>query len=270
MSLPPEIRNEVYALVLAEHTTIHIRARPRKHFDEVAFLHLAGESIRPWREPSLLHANRAIRSEASAMYYKVNVFEISLLLSEAHHAVDWLRSIVSRCGTDPFRHFNFYVRKCQWEHFRHVYSIAALFKDFDLVLRPEPVSVDDIGARPGPYQRSRGRGEAECRQRYADSLFELRTQVRSYLEKLSKQLWNWDKRHGGSAGSKNGLRRSAWSGWRARWQNGMRSPCLKRSPGNASRKGESGDNDFNKVRFEAFCSMIRRPTRTPTTPIPDR
>ena len=77
MSLPAELRNEIYRLALIEPATI--RLRPRHNVRPHPFL---GETYlrdaKPWREPGLLRVNKSIHVEASSVYYGLNEFSVSV------------------------------------------------------------------------------------------------------------------------------------------------------------------------------------------------
>jgi hypothetical protein len=77
MSLPGELRNEIYRLTLVELDIIRIRLRSkvRPHpFLERPFY----SGTKPWREPGLLRANNSIRLEALSVYYGLNDFSVCI------------------------------------------------------------------------------------------------------------------------------------------------------------------------------------------------
>jgi disulfide oxidoreductase YuzD len=115
-----------------------VRIRPRKRSWRWYEWHNKAATVQktPWREPGILRANKMIRNEAFDMYYKFNDFEICLRLTEAADVTDWLRTIVRRCGNDPFRQFNFYMLRCNWVDLQHARSLVEFFRDNELIFRP--------------------------------------------------------------------------------------------------------------------------------------
>lgn len=136
MSLPPEIRNQVYELALAEDEVIHIRPCKRGYWALEQCL--PAPALVPWREPGLLQSCKTIRSEAFTMYYKLNEFEASLQLSDAQRASDWLRNMVKRCGNEPFKHFTFFITNTVWSDLHSSRRLATFFSEHNLVLTPVP------------------------------------------------------------------------------------------------------------------------------------
>ena len=71
--LPAELRNFIYELVLKESEPIKIREKRRSLV-----------SVPVWRPPALLQSCRAIRQEASCLYFALNTFEV-----QCHLHPDW-------------------------------------------------------------------------------------------------------------------------------------------------------------------------------------
>ena len=109
MSLPAELRHQIYNLALTKEGNVYIRPRKRRHqrkpprydFLSRVSLEIPKHEIRPWQEPALLQVSTGIRDEASAMYYKSNSFEVTIQPNEFGLATSWLRSIIARCGLSP-------------------------------------------------------------------------------------------------------------------------------------------------------------------------
>ena len=94
------------------------------------------KQIVPWREPGILQVSHSVRRETSALYYKSNAFQVSLHFVETEHAVNWVQSIIRRCGNDPFKHFSFYITRLRWTELKYARPFAMLYMEHDLVLRP--------------------------------------------------------------------------------------------------------------------------------------
>ena len=136
MSLPAELRNDIYKLALGEHDTVRIRYR-RRFYRSLGLGHYHSyhrDRGEPWRELALLQTSRAIRHEASAIYYGSNSFQITVQLSDLPAASAWLRSIVARCGTNPFRQFRFYLCQPCWRGLHFLRDFVQLFREVDLQL----------------------------------------------------------------------------------------------------------------------------------------
>ena len=136
-SLPGELRNEIYRLVLTERGVVHIRPRRRRHLYKDFCLDR--HQVVPWREPGILRAAKMIRQEASAMYFKSNDFNISMNLADMDKATAWLQIIIRRCGNDPFQHLGFYMTKSFWEELENALPLAKLYVENELTLRPLPL-----------------------------------------------------------------------------------------------------------------------------------
>ena len=134
MSLPPEVRNNVYEQALAEDGIIRMRYRRRRRTGHDLHPELSSPRTDQWSEPSLLQVNKTIRSGASATYYKSNNFEMTIQMSDLKAASAWLRTIVARCGTDPFGHFQFYLCNLRWIELPFLRDFVQLFRDIDLQL----------------------------------------------------------------------------------------------------------------------------------------
>lgn len=144
MSLPAELRNDIYHLALIEEQVVYIRPSKRGYWAKQPY-NLPQPKLTPWREPGLLRANKTIRAEASSLYYKSNSFDLALQLSDTKRATGWLRHIIQRCGNDPFKHFTFFVRNSFWADLHHARDLAAFFhiKDLHLAPRPEQTSLEN-------------------------------------------------------------------------------------------------------------------------------
>ena len=79
-TLPPEIRNMIYRLVLVEDHSIAIRSE--------------AASLPP--DPALLHVDRQTRREASAIYYRENSFKVYINNFDAALYREWYTSSYSR------------------------------------------------------------------------------------------------------------------------------------------------------------------------------
>lgn len=64
LKLPAELRNRIYEMVLLDATTTHVTTAKAKP---------------DWHSPGLLRTCHQIRSEASSIYYAVNIFRVSSL-----------------------------------------------------------------------------------------------------------------------------------------------------------------------------------------------
>ena len=134
--LPPELRNEIHKLALSQKDVVRIRPRARSGFWTTR-LRKHTDDTRKYREPALLQVNKVIRNEASAMYFKANDFEVTAAMHDMAAAAAWLRTVLMRCGNDPFRHFNFYIYSGHtWPELWHIRSLTQLFADTGLRLKP--------------------------------------------------------------------------------------------------------------------------------------
>ena len=77
------------------------------------------------------------------MYYGSNDFEAALHLHEMTMAVEWIRGIVVRCGSAPFRQFNFFIARHTWPDLQDMLPLAQLVLETDLKLEPRPVREPD-------------------------------------------------------------------------------------------------------------------------------
>ncbi|KAF2769622.1 hypothetical protein EJ03DRAFT_327227 [Teratosphaeria nubilosa] len=91
MTLPAELRNNIYEFVLREIRILHVHDKD-------------------FQEPALLCVSKEIRSEALPLYYGINNFSIYLNLGDERNIgrlVDWLQSIVRECASStPFGAWN--------------------------------------------------------------------------------------------------------------------------------------------------------------------
>ncbi|KAK5125766.1 hypothetical protein LTR85_012042 [Meristemomyces frigidus] len=94
MTLPPELRNVVYAQVVPTDVYTHI------------------STTRSTPEPALFSVSRQVRKEVMQMYYAANQVVVAFSLDPASDLpglVRKLRNIVANCGKIPFRYFYFRV-----------------------------------------------------------------------------------------------------------------------------------------------------------------
>ena len=84
MSLPPELRNCIYGLVLSNLGQINTA------YD--------GE----YKRTGILRTSKQIRSEALSVYYTTNSFRVSLNRKDFPAFLTWLRNVAKTCGRQPF------------------------------------------------------------------------------------------------------------------------------------------------------------------------
>lgn len=137
MSLPAELRNEIYCLTLIEPKTIRLRlrhkVRPHPFLGETAY-----RDAKPWREPGLLSVGKNVRVEASSIYFGLNRFSVCIYPQDIEPVSAWLRSVVLRCGNQPFGNFHFFVvsREFFWPDLYDMLPMVELFAQTGLKLNP--------------------------------------------------------------------------------------------------------------------------------------
>lgn len=148
LSLPGEVRNQVYALIFDQPRTMHIRPGLRRCTLGLAFI---GVDMRTsgWIEPPILRCCRTVRAEASSYYYAVHDFEVALEFNEFTYAASWLAGIIRRCGSNPFHGLNFFVLSPTWEDIASIRPLVHLITltGFDFKSRALHWS-DNIGPWP--------------------------------------------------------------------------------------------------------------------------
>ncbi|KAK3626265.1 hypothetical protein LTR56_019936 [Elasticomyces elasticus] len=85
LDIPPELRNTIYdELLLGDDKAVRVSDRTR----------------RPWHAPAILQTCALIRSEASAIYYSTNAFEVSIDPNNLGRTLcAWLKGLgPQRCG----------------------------------------------------------------------------------------------------------------------------------------------------------------------------
>lgn len=111
MTLPPEVRLLIYEFVLVQTKPI------RKRFGT--------PSASP--DAQLLRVSKQMRGEALPIYYKQNVFLLSLPLSEMGSAALWLSNRISnRC--QPFRHLRFEMLHSAWKDMPKILPLLKLIQ----------------------------------------------------------------------------------------------------------------------------------------------
>lgn len=140
VSLPGELRNNIYRLALVETITIRIRfrAQDRPHpYRSLLFGAWSG-STNAWREPGLLRASKSIRIEASSIYIGLNSFGVHVYPHDIKQTADWLQTVVTRCGNSPFGGFHFFVTalKFHWEDLYSMLPLVNVFATTGLILSP--------------------------------------------------------------------------------------------------------------------------------------
>lgn len=108
MTIPAELRNEIYSLALIDEQVIYIRA-------------IDG---RKWKEPGLLGVSKILRQEASAIYYKQNTFEITVKKFAFAGFSTWWQSLVARLGDHPLKSARFSIKSISWEALPNVYDLV--------------------------------------------------------------------------------------------------------------------------------------------------
>ncbi|KAK4956601.1 hypothetical protein LTR10_006128 [Elasticomyces elasticus] len=129
MTLPPELRNVIYADVLKDKSPITMLPAD-----------LAGTDYNgrqgPWREPALLQVSKAIRSEATSIYYGDNDFNIVVPLSRGSELCAKLRRLTQRCGPRPFRSLRILFSNAYWKYMAEGHLLGMLFYDTGLQAHP--------------------------------------------------------------------------------------------------------------------------------------
>ena len=91
MTLPAELRNEIYQYVLDD------EAQKCKTRFKVRFTS-KGQARDGREERALLNTSSVIRAESLPMFYSINKFELTFAISQFHDAAEWVSSLRRQCG----------------------------------------------------------------------------------------------------------------------------------------------------------------------------
>ncbi|KAK4547534.1 hypothetical protein LTR36_000491 [Oleoguttula mirabilis] len=139
MILPAELRNEIYGYVLAEDKVVLIGTIKGlcKHQDYPTANEREGKkSLELWREPGMLQMSKAVRAEASAMYYRANKFVARAKLVDFDRLGSWLKQLTKRCGPKLFQTFTVSVLSASWAQLHHAKALAKVFYRMKLQVEP--------------------------------------------------------------------------------------------------------------------------------------
>ena len=75
LSLPAELKNHIYGLVLIERSWVNLREGQNKIARGTKLMY---PRVTSWKEPALLRVCKEIRSEALPLYYGSNAFAVSV------------------------------------------------------------------------------------------------------------------------------------------------------------------------------------------------
>ncbi|KAK1816627.1 hypothetical protein LTR12_008991 [Friedmanniomyces endolithicus] len=131
MTLPAELRNVIYEALLVRSEPIKINCvkHPR------------------WRDPRLLRVSKAIRAEASTIYYKGNDFDFSILLSSLPGLCAKLLRLTERWGLRPVRSLRMTLYNPRWCHMHVGNDLAMLaYRGVQLypIIRPGSLGPQEV------------------------------------------------------------------------------------------------------------------------------
>ncbi|KAK5739272.1 hypothetical protein LTR17_005378 [Elasticomyces elasticus] len=129
MTLPPELRNMIFEEALVE--IRHIRM-----FRQPNYKKSHNSRRKQWREPELLQVSKAVRQEASAIYYGHNDFDIEINLPNMPELCRRLQIVVARCGCRPFGSLRIMVLDGNWECLAKGRLLGLLFCQTGLQIHP--------------------------------------------------------------------------------------------------------------------------------------
>ena len=144
--LPAELRNAVYELVLVEQNIIVVGSVKgyKKSFYAAGYRHdltlivnRRGEyRIRTWAEPGILQTCKALRQEASPLYYRRNEFVAVAKLVQFERLGSWLKQLSRRCGPQLFKAFRISVKGATWLPLDQTLHLARVFHKCNLEIWP--------------------------------------------------------------------------------------------------------------------------------------
>ncbi|KAI7087257.1 hypothetical protein KC356_g4338 [Hortaea werneckii] len=160
ITLPAELRNEIYELTLVEEKILvvgsvkshrpsqfpdhdsdltkvaNVRfAKPRKSATSYEKGNLALR-LAPWNEPGILQVCRRVREEASKMYYGSNRFVARARLIDFGKLGAWLKTLGRRCGPQPLLGLRISVISASWLGLRSAMDLARAIHSTGIVLQP--------------------------------------------------------------------------------------------------------------------------------------
>ncbi|KAK4902777.1 hypothetical protein LTR27_000716 [Elasticomyces elasticus] len=129
MTLPPELRNQIYEDVLTE-------SHPIARYSPSQRRRTYGSLREPYQEPALVQVSKAIRQEAITVYYGINDFDIETRTELIPQLCTKLRQLVQRCGVSPFRSMRIAVTRSNWESLSNGRHLGMLFYETGLQVNP--------------------------------------------------------------------------------------------------------------------------------------
>lgn len=130
MSLPAELRNNIYDLVLLKRRRwVGGQSARNRHVNDDRVWVGPDEY---WSEPALLSISHEIRTEAASAYYKSNKFIVSVTKDDFPPACAWLRVITKLVGTKPFAQFGIAAFSPTWQGLAQVFPLVKLLHDSGL------------------------------------------------------------------------------------------------------------------------------------------
>lgn len=140
--LPAELRNAVYELVLVEQKILVVGSvkgyRKRDNHELTLIVNRRGKyRIRPWTEPGILQTCKAVRQEASPLYYRRNEFVAFAKVVQFERLGSWLKQLSRRCGPQLFETFRIsVVRGATWLPLDQTLHLARVFHNCSLQVWP--------------------------------------------------------------------------------------------------------------------------------------
>ena len=132
MSLPGEIRNTIYELVLSEQPVQCLRAYACWWFRNYQ------EYGSKWEEHALLTVSKQIRLEACSIHFQSNRFVLAINTDEIPDACWWLQSVSQICGPRPFGSVHFYIKNSRSTDVRFFLPLAQQFHETFSELSDQP------------------------------------------------------------------------------------------------------------------------------------
>ncbi|EME41542.1 hypothetical protein DOTSEDRAFT_26697 [Dothistroma septosporum NZE10] len=132
MTLPPELRNEIYQIVLDDETQ-RCSTRFKVRFTS------KGQVRHGREEPALLNTSSTIRAEALPMFYALNKFELTFAVGQFHGAIEWVSSLREQYGNGlqgggPLGAISLNITTCSWSHVASLFPFAEFAFEFASVL----------------------------------------------------------------------------------------------------------------------------------------
>lgn len=130
-TLPGEIRNRIYELLIPTDINIDIKKRKRRPNTSTYWSRVEGwipptDKRARWTEPALLRVNKQIRAEAGGLYYSNNHFTLWARSEELHKALDFLLCKSRDDGVDITVSFTVKMVSACWSEIEHWLQLALI------------------------------------------------------------------------------------------------------------------------------------------------